>query len=196
MSSLVDLALLSGGQLHAQFRPVDLLDAVCTSIAAERSAAHRKEIALRAELPARLGVVHGDEARLRQVFASILSNATKFTPPGGRIDVRATTNAGRAVIAVSDSGEGIAEDKLDDVFETFRRGRAGGAKNRGGLGIGLTIAKHLVELHGGTIRASSEGQGHGACFEVELPLVHVQELESNGHPSRAMHSASHPQKSL
>jgi signal transduction histidine kinase len=123
------------------------------------------------ELDPRLTAIQADADRLQQVIGNLLSNAVKFTPAGGRIQVR-TTAAGKAArLEVSDSGIGFDETFAKHVFEPFRQADASTRREFGGLGLGLSIAKHLVELHGGTITASSGGRGRGARFSVTLPAV-------------------------
>jgi signal transduction histidine kinase len=108
---------------------------------------------------------------LQQVFWNLLSNAMKFTPERGRIEVHLEITESHAQVVVRDTGRGIDPEFLPYVFERFRQGNGSDAKRHGGLGLGLSIARHLVELHGGTIRAESSGLGQGAMFTVELPLV-------------------------
>jgi CheY-like chemotaxis protein len=113
--------------------------------------------------------VSGDAGRLQQVIWNLLSNAVRFTPNGGRIDVEISRIADTVSIAVRDSGAGIAADFLPHVFERFRQGGAGTTRTHGGLGLGLAIVRHLVELHGGTVRAENNTPGPGATFHVALP---------------------------
>jgi PAS domain S-box-containing protein len=115
--------------------------------------------------------VEGDPARLQQVFWNLLKNAIKFTPPGGRLNVRCYQNNGQAVAAVEDSGEGIEPEALGRIFNAFEQADRSTTRQFGGLGLGLAISKTLVEMHGGTIQAFSEGRGKGATFEVRLPLA-------------------------
>lgn len=116
-------------------------------------------------------IVHGDSVRLQQVVWNLLANALKFTPAGGRVDVRTDSGDGWAEVSVSDSGMGIAAAFLPFVFEPYRqRGTSQEAKS-GGLGLGLAIVRELVNLHGGTITAESDGEGRGATFRVRLPVA-------------------------
>jgi len=107
---------------------------------------------------------------LQQVFWNLLNNAVKFTPAGGRIDVRLERDGDSARATVTDTGIGIRPDLLPYVFQRFWQGESVNSRERGGLGLGLALARHFVELHGGVIAATSEGEGHGASFEVRLPL--------------------------
>jgi CheY-like chemotaxis protein len=117
-----------------------------------------------------VGLVSGDSARLQQVIWNLLSNAVKFTPKGGRVEVRIEQNASYAQIVVSDTGKGIAPEFLPYVFDYFRQEDGKTTRQFGGLGLGLAIVRHFVELHGGTVQASSPGEGKGATFTVKLPL--------------------------
>lgn len=146
-------------------RPV--LDAVMDSVVPVAAA---KELRVTRRYDAHAGPVRGDATRLQQVLGNLVTNAVKFTPPGGTIDVSLTRSRGWAVIAVKDGGIGIAPQFLPHVFERFRQDPAA-ARTYGGLGLGLAIARQLVELHGGEIEAHSEGEGRGATFAVRLPLV-------------------------
>jgi CheY-like chemotaxis protein/two-component sensor histidine kinase len=122
-------------------------------------------------LPAVRLVVDGDRARLGQAFMNLLSNAAKYTDPGGQLEVRVVSEGATALVSFRDSGIGIAPDRLEQVFEMFSQEEPALSRARGGLGIGLALTRKLVELHGGTVQASSEGPGKGSVFMVRLPLV-------------------------
>jgi CheY-like chemotaxis protein len=123
------------------------------------------------------GLVVGDPDRLRQIVGNLAGNAVKFTPRGGRITVRVERAPPAAVrLVVEDTGEGISPDFLPHVFERFRQGDSSNTRSHGGLGLGLAVVRHLVELHGGTIEARSEGEGRGAVFTVVLPVVDPAQL--------------------
>jgi CheY-like chemotaxis protein len=131
------------------------------------------------------GPVRGDPARLQQCFWNLLSNAIKFTPKGGRVQVSLERVNSHIEVCVADDGEGIKPEFLPHLFERFRQADASTTRKHGGLGLGLSIVKHLVELHGGTVRAKSAGVGQGATFCIELPLMVVQppeDLAPRGHP--------------
>jgi signal transduction histidine kinase len=115
--------------------------------------------------------VHGDAARLVQVFSNLLTNASKFTPPGGRIEVGHRVDGRLATITVSDTGRGIPAERLQDVFEMFTQLSSPLDRHHGGLGIGLTLSRRLVQMHGGQLTAASEGEGKGSTFSVSLPLM-------------------------
>ena len=114
-------------------------------------------------------LITADGDRVQQILWNLLHNGVKFTPLGGRVDVRAMPHRGGVRVIVRDSGQGIAPDFLPHVFERFRQADSSTTRKAWGLGLGLSIAKHLVELHGGSIEAESEGPGHGASFTVDLP---------------------------
>ncbi len=120
------------------------------------------------------GVVLGDPDRLQQVVANLLTNAVKFTPSGGRIGVRLERERTTARIVVEDSGRGISAELLPRVFDRFRQADSGATRRHGGLGLGLTIVRHLVEVHGGAVKAESPGEGQGATFTVTLPVVSAE----------------------
>jgi signal transduction histidine kinase len=115
--------------------------------------------------------VAGDPDRLQQIAWNLLSNAVKFTPAGGNVCMSLGAANGRAVLIVRDTGRGIAPDFLPFIFERFRQADAAATRAQSGLGLGLAIVRHLVELHGGTVEVESAGEGHGATFRVELPLM-------------------------
>jgi CheY-like chemotaxis protein len=125
-----------------------------------------------------VGVVSGDASRLQQVVWNLLSNAIKFTPSGGQVDIRLERIGSQAQITVSDTGKGIQADFLPYAFDYFRQGDSTTTRKFGGLGLGLAIVRHLVELHGGTVQADSPGEGQGATFTVRLPLL-LSQLQSD-----------------
>jgi CheY-like chemotaxis protein len=136
-----------------------------------RLAAEAKSIQMYTRLAPQAAVVSGDASRLQQVVWNLLSNAIKFTPPGGRVDIRLERIGSHAQITVSDTGKGIPVDFLPYVFDYFRQADATTTRKFGGLGLGLAIVRHLVELHGGTVQADSAGEGQGATFIVKIPLL-------------------------
>ncbi len=146
---------------------VSTLESVVETMMPQASA---KDIELRAELEHSKACVIGDAARLHQVFTNMLANAIKFTPPGGRVEIRCTEGKTHAEVKVSDTGRGICPEFLPYVFDRFRQETID-ASERSGLGLGLAIARYLVEAHGGRIYADSNGQGHGSTFTVHLPII-------------------------
>src|SRR5262249_14470184 len=125
-------------------------------------------------------IVYGDADRLRQVIWNLVSNAVKFTPRNGSVEVNCQRTDFHIVLSVSDSGEGIKPDFLPRVFERFSQANGSTTRAHGGLGLGLAIVRHLVELHGGSVRAESQGEGHGATFIVMLPLMQTSNLPAPG----------------
>jgi signal transduction histidine kinase len=150
-------------------RPVPIAAVLVEAIEVVRPAAEAKRIALDVDIDPARHVVNADPGRLRQVFWNVLTNAVKFTEAGGRVAVTLRRLDGEIEVAISDTGMGIAADFLPFVFEPFRQADARLARGHGGLGLGLAISRQLIELHGGTVRASSDGLGAGAAFVVRLP---------------------------
>lgn len=168
VDDILDLSRITSGKMRLEITEVDLVQVVEGALEAMRTAAAAKRIALEVRVENTL-LLAGDSTRLQQVVWNLLSNAVKFTPPGGRIEVELKRLPSSAEITVTDTGVGIAAEFVDQVFDTFRQEDASATRRHGGLGLGLAIAKHIVELHGGTIRVSSEGLGKGASFTVSLP---------------------------
>ncbi len=170
IEDLLDVSRIITGRLRLDVRPVDLAGVIRAALDSVRLAAEAKAIQIETALESATPRVLGDPARLQQVVWNLLSNAVKFTSTGGRIEVGLHTDATRAQIRVRDSGQGISPEFLPYVFERFRQGDATGTPTQSGLGLGLAIVRHLVELHGGTVRAESAGAGRGATFAVTLPF--------------------------
>src|SRR5207253_3635534 len=171
IEDLLDVSRINTGKLHLDARPVDLVSIVVAAMEAVETAADAKNIRLEASLDPALGLVSADSNRLQQVVWNLLTNAIKFTPPDGRVDIRLTRGDAGARITVSDTGKGIREEFLPFVFDRFRQGETSIGRRYGGLGLGLAIVRHIVELHGGNVRAESVGEGRGAIFTVDLPLT-------------------------
>jgi CheY-like chemotaxis protein len=148
-----------------------------------RLAAQAKSIQIQTQVGSQVGKVSGDASRLQQIVWNLLSNAIKFTPQGGRVDIRLERIGSHAQITVSDTGKGIPTDFLPYVFDYFRQADATTTRKFGGLGLGLAIVRHLVELHGGTVQADSPGEGQGATFTVRLPLLLSQTESDRGNES-------------
>jgi signal transduction histidine kinase len=168
IDDLLDSARVASGNLRLDLRPVDLAQVVEKALDAMYPAAEAKSVAVTSDLDRPLEMAAGDPDRLQQVVSNLLSNAVKFTPGGGEVEVSLRREGSEARITVRDSGDGISTAFLPYVFERFRQG--GGKSRSGGLGLGLAIARHIVEQHGGTIRAESRGEGQGTKFTVSLPL--------------------------
>jgi CheY-like chemotaxis protein/nitrogen-specific signal transduction histidine kinase len=171
IEDLLDLSAIVGGRVRLSTRPLNLVTVLGAALETVRPEAAAKKIAVQTRLDPSIGLVVGDPERLQQVFWNLLSNAVKFTADGGHVELGLTRVGSRAVVALSDSGIGIRPDVLPVIFDRFRQADASIARAHGGLGLGLAIVKQLVELHGGTVEATSPGEGEGATFTVSLPLV-------------------------
>ena len=169
VDDLLDMARIVRGQLRLDVRPVELVPVVEAAIDTVRPAAAAREIEIAAVLETRAGPVAGDPGRLQQVAWNLLTNAIKFTPAGGRVEVRLAHRGDHVELAVKDTGAGIPDDFLPHVFERFRQADSSTTRAHGGLGLGLAIVRHLVEAHGGTVSAESAGLGLGSTFRVALP---------------------------
>jgi len=173
MSDLLDTSRIITGTLTLDFQEVDLKQIVRSSVETLRLEATGKGVALESlvEIPEEVSCrAWGDEARLHQILANLLSNALKFTPERGSVTLRLRKAEASATLVVKDTGKGISPEFLPHVFERFSQERAS-SRNDSGLGLGLAICKHLVELHRGSISAHSQGPGHGAMIKVELPIL-------------------------
>jgi CheY-like chemotaxis protein len=171
IDELLDVSRIITGHLHLNTRPVELASVIGAAIDVMRPAIEAKTIRLRTELDPTVGLVLGDPERLRQVVWNLLSNAVKFTPEGGLVEVRLERADSHAKIVVSDTGQGIGREFLPHVFDRFRQADSSRTRNYGGLGLGLAIVRHLVELHGGNVRAESSGAGQGTTLTISLPLM-------------------------
>jgi signal transduction histidine kinase/ActR/RegA family two-component response regulator len=169
VEELLDLSAMAAGGLRLSVTRVDLRDVVSGAVETVRPAAEAKALRVNVSIKDRLDEIAGDPARLRQVLWNILANAVKFTPAGGTIDVRVAEGPADVEITVKDDGPGIPADFLPHVFAPFRQGDPSTTRTVGGLGLGLAIARHIVEAHGGTVTARSDGPGHGSAFSVRLP---------------------------
>jgi len=173
VGDLLESSRIMFGKLQLDLRRVSLLAVVTAAVDTVQQAAAAKQIRLRTALDPALDEVIGDQDRLQQVVWNLLANAVKFTPVGGCIDLRLSREAGAACLEVADTGIGIAPAFLAQVFDRFKQADGSEARAHGGLGLGLAIARSLVELHGGRIEADSAGEGAGATFRVRLPLADV-----------------------
>ena len=170
IEDLLDVSRILQGKLNLNISPINLAPLIRAAMETVRLAAEAKSINLEASLEPEVGLVSGDSTRLQQVMWNLLSNAVKFTPAGGQVSLRLERLDSCAHITVSDTGQGIAPEFLPYVFDYFRQADATTTRTFGGLGLGLAIVRHLVELHGGTVRVESLGIGLGATFTVRLPL--------------------------
>jgi PAS domain S-box-containing protein len=178
IEDVLDVSRIVSDKLRLDIRPCSLSDVINSAVDTVRQEANKKGVSLETEIDSIPLHVSCDTARMQQVVRNLLSNAIKFTPFGGKIRVSVTRERSSARIQVTDTGEGIETDFLPHVFDRFRQADAGSKRKSGGLGLGLSIVKHLIELHGGTVRAESEGAGHGAIFTVYLPIQALRVDES------------------
>ncbi len=179
IEDLLDVSRILQGKLNLKMTPVKLEATLEAALETLRLAIEAKSIQVHTRLEPIAGQVLGDSARLQQVIWNLLSNAVKFTPEGGRVEIRLNYTASHAQLQVSDTGRGIVASFLPHVFEYFRQADGTTTRTFGGLGLGLAIVRHLVELHGGTVGAESAGEGQGATFTVKLPLLKQEETMQN-----------------
>jgi signal transduction histidine kinase len=166
---LLDVTRIITGKLSIESAPTNLAAAVDAAIHSVRAAAQNRGVAIEKQFDAQAAIVVGEAARLQQVVWNLLSNAIKFTPRGGHILVRLDRQDGHYRVSVSDDGQGISADFLPYVFDRFRQADGSIRRRQGGLGLGLSLVRHLVEMHGGTVSAASDGEGKGAVFTIRLP---------------------------
>jgi PAS domain S-box-containing protein len=171
IDDLLDVSRIITGNLRLDLHPLNLAPIVDTALDALRPTADAKGMKLQTRFMPGQCLVKGDPNRLRQVIWNLLSNAIKFTPRHGSVSIDLTCVESTARLTVSDTGDGISPEFLPYVFDRFRQAEGSISRKQGGLGLGLAVARHLVELHGGTIRAESDGIGKGAVFTVDLPLA-------------------------
>ena len=170
IADVLDISRMISGRVKLEVSPVSLARVISDAVDSIRPGAVARGIELRLDVEEG-PIANADPDRLQQIVWNLLSNACKFTPEGGRIDVTLAADRTRATVTVSDTGAGISSDFLPFVFDRFRQAEQGFTRSHGGLGLGLAIVKHLTEMHGGDVVASSEGTGKGATFEVRLPLA-------------------------
>jgi PAS domain S-box-containing protein len=175
ISDLLDVSGISSGKLRLEVHPIDLAATIRSALEILSPAIEAKQLNLRTSFDETIGLISGDESRLHQVILNLTNNAIKFTPRGGTIDVKLERADRQAKITVVDTGEGIQPELLPHLFERFRQGDIQANRRHGGLGLGLAISKHLIEMHGGIISASSAGLGKGARFTVLLPIYDSSE---------------------
>jgi signal transduction histidine kinase len=171
IDDLLDVSRIVSGKLNLEVRPLDITSVARAAINVVRPAAEAKEISLDYWAEPGLGAISADSARLHQIIWNLLSNAVKFTPHGGKICVRVEQDGADARVTVKDTGQGIEPEFLPRVFDRFLQADSSTTRSFGGLGLGLAIVRHLVELHGGTVSAESEGLNKGATFSATFPLL-------------------------
>ena len=172
VQDILDISAITTGKLRLRMQPIDLRPVVDAAIDVVQPGADAKGLTIGCTGEATLALT-GDPDRLRQVVWNVLANAVKFTPSGGRIDIVLSRRGDEAELAITDTGMGIPAEVLPNIFERFHQ--AEGQRGRGGLGLGLSIVKHVVEAHGGSVRASSDGPGTGATFVIRLPGKNISQ---------------------
>lgn len=185
IEDLLDVSRIASGKFRLDFETVDLATLARLAVDVVRPAAETKGLALEARLPDPAAVaarLDADPLRLEQAIWNLLSNAVKFTPSGGLVRIEVHGDSDHVTLTVSDTGEGISPEILPHIFERFRQGDASTTRKHAGLGLGLALVRHIVELHGGTVRAASGGQGHGTTFHVRLPR-HPVAVSADAEPS-------------
>ena len=170
IEDLLDMSRITSDKVLLDLQTLLPASIIASAIETLRPAADAKHITISSNIASDAGSITGDPSRIQQVIWNLLSNALKFTPQGGQVDIGVRRDGARLVITVADNGIGIRADFLPHVFDRFRQADASTTRKHGGLGLGLAIVKHLVEQHGGTVAASSDGEMQGACFTVRLPL--------------------------
>ena len=174
IEDLLDTARIITGKMKLEFQPVELVAVISAALDTVRPGAESKGIVVTTDLDSKAGQIIGDPDRLQQVIWNLVSNAIKFTPSGGRVRVELRRVGAGVQIVVDDTGRGISPDLLPYVFDRFKQGDLETSRRYGGLGLGLALVKHLVELHGGSVDVESAGEGHGATFTVNLPVRAVK----------------------
>jgi signal transduction histidine kinase/FixJ family two-component response regulator len=179
IEDLLDVSRIVSGKLVLEQRPLPVREILDTAIEDAQLAARERQLGIEVEHVEDLQI-RVDASRVRQVMGNLFSNAIKFTPPGGRVTLRVDLHGECAEISMRDTGKGIAKDFQPHLFERFRQAESGTTRGKGGLGIGLAIVRHLVELQGGTVRAHSDGEGTGATFVLRFPLADAAGTEREG----------------
>lgn len=174
IEDILDISRIISGKLFINYSPVELTDVLDSVIESARPASQAKGLHWEIAYGSAPVIVSGDAGRLRQVIWNLISNALKFTPAGGRITVTLQGAANHADIIIRDTGRGIKPDFLPFVFDRFAQEDTGTRRHQGGLGIGLSLVRHLTELHGGSVSVHSDGEGRGASFTIRLPLLHMR----------------------
>jgi signal transduction histidine kinase/CheY-like chemotaxis protein len=175
INDLLDVSRIISGKLRLELRPIDLGSVIKTALQTARPSVDAKDLRLEVMLDPGAGLVSGDPDRLQQVVWNLLSNAVRFTPRGGRVQVRLERINSHVEMIVSDTGVGISPEFLPFVFDRFRQADSSYTRKHGGLGLGLAIVRHLIEMHGGTVHVYSAGEGQGTTFTVKVPLMIVED---------------------
>jgi len=186
VDDLLDVSRIITGKLRMDVRPSDPSSFIDAAVEAVRPAADAKGVRIQKVVDTGLVSIPGDPVRLQQVVWNLLSNAIKFTPRGGHVQIRSERVNSHLEIVVSDTGQGISADFLPHVFDRFRQADQKTSRHHGGMGLGLAIVRHLVEMHGGTVSANSDGDGKGATFTVSLPIAPIYQVDPSAgrvHPA-------------
>jgi CheY-like chemotaxis protein len=178
ISDILDVSRIVSGKLHLDVRPIELASAITAALDTVRPSADAKGLTLVSSLEPAAMPVSADPDRLQQVVWNLVANAIKFTPRGGRVELRLRRVNTHAEIVIEDTGPGIPRSFLPHVFERFRQADGSSTRAHGGLGLGLAIVRHLVEAHGGTVHADSPGEGRGSVFTVRLPIMGQEPVAS------------------
>lgn len=191
IEDLLDMSRIISGKVQLDAHRIDAADVATQALASCHPAAEAKDIKIITNVDRQAGYIYGDAHRLQQVMWNLLSNAVKFTAAGGTVELSVQRHDKQIEFRVKDSGEGIKPEFLPFVFDRFRQADASTTRQHGGLGLGLSIVKHLVELHGGTVKVSSQGKNHGCTFIVAIPAMkeHLPAAESNSPPTMGRTSA-------
>jgi PAS domain S-box-containing protein len=180
VDDLLDVSRIITGKLRMDVRPADPNSFIDAAVESVRPAAEAKGVRVQKVVDTGPVSIPGDPVRLQQVVWNLLSNAIKFTPRGGRVQIRSERVNSHLEIVVSDTGQGISPQFLPHVFDRFRQADQKTSRQHGGMGLGLAIVRHLVEMHGGTVRADSDGEGKGATFTVQLPITPLYQVDASG----------------
>jgi PAS domain S-box-containing protein len=180
VDDLLDVSRIITGKLRMDVRPADPNSFIDAAVESVRPAADAKGVRVQKVIDTGAISIPGDPVRLQQVVWNLLSNAIKFTPRGGRVQIRSERVNSHLEIVVSDTGQGIESEFLPHVFDRFRQADQKTSRQHGGMGLGLAIVRHLVEMHGGTVRANSDGEGKGATFTVMLPIAPLYQVDASG----------------
>ena len=188
ISDLLDVSRIGTGNLRLEIAPCSLVETINTSVESIESVASERNLHINRNIDSTVGLMNGDCVRLHQIFSNMLNNAVKFSNPGGHIRVALKANDQVAQLVIEDEGQGIPPELLPRIFDRFWQADTTSRRSHGGLGLGLSIVKHLVELHGGTVVASSEGEGKGARFVITLSLLPASANDGSDEPVQPMNA--------
>ncbi len=184
IDDILDVSRIISGKLNLETQPLELSSVIEAAVESILPAVQAKEIRLQRVLDSGGSMISGDRNRLQQIIWNLLSNAVKFTPKGGRVQIRLERVNSHVEIIVSDSGIGISPKVMPFIFERFRQADSASTRQHGGLGLGLAIVRYLVEMHGGTVEAESNGEGSGSTFTIKLPLITLRSVEVSPEKSK------------